>query len=111
MSGCQSVIAIKLDKESLKALKIIEQRLAAGNVLAAILSIGVFSSIFSKSNVATAALNITQTEWELYFKAMQGIPTITRVAVEKDIDLMILHYHMNYDYKHMQFWKGMRNGC
>lgn len=111
MSDCQSVIAITLDKESIKALKRIEQRLAAGNALAAILSIGIFSSIFSRSNVPTAAFNITQTEWGLYFEAMQGIPAITRAAVEKDIDLMIIHYNIDYDYKHIQFWKGMRNGC
>jgi len=111
MSGCQSVIALKLDKKSTEALNTIQKRLEAGNALATVLSVGVFTTIFAKNTGVTAAFNITQTDWELYSQAMKGIPEIVRVAVQKDIDLMIIHYHMNYDYQHMLFWKGMRNGC
>jgi hypothetical protein len=47
--------------------------------------------------------NITQTDWELYAEAMRAIPVITKSSMQKEIDLMLLHYYMPgiYDHKHV----------
>lgn len=78
------------------------------DALAGVISIGVFSNIFTKSN---AAYNITQTDWILYSDAMRAIPIITKRAIEKEVENMIIHFQLNYDRKQLNFWKGIYNGC
>ncbi len=75
------------------------------------MSFGVISSIFTKSSTPFVAYNITQTDWDTYAQAMKFVPLITKVVVQKEIELMQLHYELHYDYQHVLFWKGMRNGC
>jgi hypothetical protein len=113
MSRCEPIIGLKLDEESQDAIKRLNNKNSAGKLLAVVLSAGVFSSIFTKSNSAQASFNILQTDWELYFKAMQAVPVITRHAIEKEVEYMIIHYQYNdsYDEKHLKFWKGIYNGC
>lgn len=113
MAGCEPIIGLKLDAKSIEALERIKEKNRLGQILATTVTAGVFNSIFTKNKAPVVGYNITQTDWELYAEAMKAIPIITKSSIQKEIDLMLLHYYMpgKYDHKHVQFWKGMKNGC
>jgi len=109
---CSPIINLSLDNESKAALERIKKKQNIAKLLGATISVGVFNSIFTKNKAPVAAFNITQTDWDLYSKAMAALPIIQKRLIEKEIDLMIVHYQMGkYDDKHVQFWKGMKQGC
>jgi hypothetical protein len=110
--SCDVIVGLTLDSESTQAIERIKKKQDIGRILAASLSAGIFNSIFTKSKAPVAAFNITQTDWSLYTKAIAALPSIQKAAIQKEIDLMILHYQMgNYDHKHVTFWKGLKYGC
>lgn len=110
--SCSPITNLLLDNESKVALERIKTKQNLSKLLGTAISAGIFSSIFTKNKPPVAAFNITQTDWELYSKAMAALPIIQKRVIEKEIDLMILHYQMGkYDYKHVQFWKGMKHAC
>lgn len=111
MNKCVPLNNVKLDIISQKALKTIRDKKNAGDMLAATVTVGVFSSIFTKSNPPQAAFNITQTDWSLYTKAMKAVPVITKRAIEKEVEFMILHYQLHNNPKLLQFWQGVYSGC
>jgi len=114
MTLCNDVEALKLDHKSLEAIERIRETTRAGKALSAAMTAGVFNSIFSKnSKPPITGYNITQTDWSLYGEAMNALPVIVRNRVRQEINLILVHYQMpgNYDHKHVQFWKGMKDGC
>lgn len=109
---CSPIANISLDLESRNALDRIAANQNLAKLLGAAINIGVFNSIFTKNKAPVSAYNITQTDWDLYSKAMAALPAIQKSAINKEIDLMILHYQIGkYDYKHVTFWKGMKDAC
>ncbi|BFM05902.1 hypothetical protein GCM10025791_21740 [Halioxenophilus aromaticivorans] len=109
---CSPISGFRLDSESRAALQRINDNKKITKYLGTALSLGVFNSIFTKSEPPVAAFNITQTDWELYSKAMNALPSIQKKAIQKEIDLMIIHYQMGkYDHQHVQFWQGMKHAC
>lgn len=62
MGKCQAIPALKLDEHSRRVIHRITEKRNFGKLLAGTLSIGVFSSIFTKSGPKTAMYNITQTD-------------------------------------------------
>ena len=111
MGQCEAITGLVLDKKSTDAIKRINDKKKYGNALAAMLSAGVFSSIFTRSNSVQVAYNISQTDWALYAEAMKSVPAITKRAIEKEVELMILDYKMQNNRKLLAFWKGMYEGC
>lgn len=111
MSNCGPIIGLVLDSTSRQALEKISQKHKYGNALAAALSTGVLANIFVKNSAPQAAFNITQTDWDLYARSMSAVPQITKRAVEREVENMIIHYELNYDRQHLLFWKGIHNGC
>ena len=110
--SCAPILGLTLDKESKAALDRIKNKQNLTLLLSTTITIGVFSSIFTKNRAPIAALNITQTDWDLYSKAMAALPNIQKRVIQQEIDMMIIHYQMGkYDRKHVQFWKGMKHGC
>ena len=109
---CSPIMNLSLDDASKAALERIKKQQSLAKLLGAAISVGIFSNIFTNNKTPVAAFNITQTDWDLYSEAMASLPIIQKRLIEKEIDLMILHYQMGkYDYKHVQFWKGMKHGC
>lgn len=111
MNECKPIPGLKLDSISIMALKRIKNIIMSGDYLSTAISVGVFSNIFIKNNAALASYNVTQTDWVLYAKSMKAVPAIVKSAVRKEIQLMIINYELNYNHKHIQFWKGMNDGC
>lgn len=111
MNNCKPIQGLKFDAISQKALNKISQKKESGKLLAAALTAGVFSNIFTKSSSTQVAFNITQTDWSLYAKSMKSVPIITRRSIEKDVEFMILHYQMHNNQKLLNFWQGVYNGC
>ncbi len=110
--SCPNIIDMSLDEESISTLERISKKKNISARLSAAISIGVFNSIFTKNKAPVAAFNVTQTDWKLYSRAMAALPAIQKRAIQKEIDLMIIHYQIkDYDHKHVQFWKGMKDGC
>lgn len=108
---CVPIAGLTLDQKSQDALRRIREKKNISKVFGSVLTVGVFNSIFTKNKPAVAAFNVTQTDWEIYSKAMMALPIIEKRLIKKEIDLMILHYHMTkYDHKHVQFWRGMKSG-
>lgn len=109
---CSPIVGLKLDNESKAALKRIQDNQHLAKLIGAATTVGVFNSIFTKNKAPVVALNITQTDWNLYSEAMSALPIIQKGVIQKEIDLMIIHYQIGkYDHKHVQFWKGMKHGC
>ena len=107
-----SILGLILDKDSKAALDRIKGKQNLTLLLSTTITVGVFNSIFTKNKAPIAALNITQTDWDLYSKAMAALPSIQKRVIQQEIDMMIIHYQMGkYDHKHVQFWKGMKHGC
>lgn len=111
MPRCETIYGLALDKKSLEAIERIKKKRIYGNALAGVISIGVFSNIFTRSNAPQAAYNITQTDWSLYANAMKAVPIITRRAIEKEVEHMIVHYQPHYDRKQLKFWERIYSGC
>lgn len=111
MAECRTIVGLRLDQKSIDTLERIKKKHAYGNALATVLSAGVFSSIFTKSSPAEAAYNITQTDWDMYARAMISVPVITRAAIQKEVQLMILDYQIANNPQLLQFWQGIYDGC
>ncbi|VAW48868.1 hypothetical protein MNBD_GAMMA04-1716 [hydrothermal vent metagenome] len=110
--SCSPIIGLRLDTESKAALERIKGKQNFTKLLSSAITVGVFNNIFTKNKALVVALNITQTDWALYSEAMSALPIIQKHIIQKEIDLMIIHYQTGkYDYKHIQFWKGMKHGC
>jgi hypothetical protein len=111
MPKCEPIQGLVLDYESQEAIDRIKKINIFGDAHAGMISIGVFSSIFTRSNAAQASYNITQTDWILYAQAMNAVPIITKRAVEKEVEAIIVHYQLHYDSKQLKFWEGIYSGC
>jgi hypothetical protein len=111
MSDCKPIPGLILDDESYQALRRIKKTITSGKFLATAVSVGVFSNIFTKNNVALASYNVTQTDWVLYAQSMKAIPIIVKTTIRKEIEQMVINYQLNYSRKHLLFWKGMYDGC
>ncbi|MCU7845751.1 MAG: hypothetical protein KZQ93_18120 [Candidatus Thiodiazotropha sp. (ex Monitilora ramsayi)] len=111
MPKCKPIQGLVLDKESQDAIERIKKKRIFGDALAGMISIGVFSNIFTRSNAAQASYNITQTDWILYAQTMNAVPIITKRAIEKEVEDMIVHYQLHYDPKQLKFWEGIYSGC
>src|SRR5690554_2418185 len=110
--SCPPISGLKLDTESKDAIGRITKNQNLAKLLSASLTVGVFNSISTKNKAFVTALNITQTDRDLYSKAMSALPHIQKRVIQREIDMMIIHYQMGkYDHKHVQFWKGMKHGC
>ena len=111
MPQCEPIQGLVLDKNSLDAIGRIKKKHVFGDALAGAISIGVFSNIFTRSNAAQSAYNITQTDWILYSDAMNAVPIITKRSVEQEVEGMIVHFQLHYDRKQLKFWEGIYHGC
>lgn len=63
------------------------------------------------SSVTGSAYNISQTDWIAWATTIQKLPSITRRVIEKETELMLLHYELNYDRQHIVFWRNFLEGC
>lgn len=109
--SCSPILGLVLDQESKLALEqIINNKKLAKNLTVAI-NVGTFHSIFTKNKAPIVALNITQTDWSAYEQAISGLPKTQKNIILKLINRMIVHYMGKHDYKHTQFWRGMKHGC
>lgn len=113
MTQCSPIIGLHLDARSEAAIERIREKTQLGKVLSGALTAGVFSSIFTKNKAPVAGYNITQTDWQLYAEAINAVPTLTKRAIRQEIEIMLVHYQMpgNYDHNHVEFWRGLKNGC
>ncbi len=113
MAQCPPIIGLHLDAESDAAIERLRKKTQFGRILSSILTAGAFNSIFTQSRAPVAGYNITQTDWQLYAEAINAIPTLAKRAIRQEIDMMLLHYQMpgNYDHNHVEFWRGLKNGC
>ena len=105
MNRCRSFIGLKFDKDSLEAIKRISLKQQAAMVLHTSVSLGAFSSIFITRPLPKVLHNITQADWENYAKAIKAIPIITKRFINLEIDLMILKYQSENNFKLLQFWE------
>lgn len=123
------------DLKTQQALRTIASKQEIGRLLAPLLTSAVLVNLFSGalikgspsfntftnavrvteevagSAVTGSAYNISQTDWMAWANAMQALPKITRRAIEKEAELMLAHYQLNYDHKHAIFWRNFLNGC
>lgn len=111
MALCEPVQGLVFDEKSKEALAKINQRKEFSAYLSTALSVGMVSSIFTKSNLPTASYNITQADWGLYKQAVGAIPKVARESIVKDAVGMQLHYMMANERKLASFWEGIANGC
>lgn len=113
MADCGPIRGLKLDAAGQKAIARIKDNQQLGKLIGAVMTVGVFNSIFTKSQPPVAGYNITQTDWELYAKALRSLPVASARLVEREIDSMLLHYQMpgQHDNKQLKFWRAMKNGC
>ena len=66
MGQCKLISDLVLDKKSSEALKRISDKGKYGIILSSMVTVGVISNIFTKSNSLQASYNITQTDWAIY---------------------------------------------
>lgn len=93
MSGkCEPIRHLKLDDKSAEALKRIKDKKRYANLLPVLMSAGIFSKIFTKSNALQAEYNITQMDWSIYAKAMSSVPATVQRALKTDYFSMITYY-------------------
>lgn len=111
MKDCKPIDGLVFDKKSQDAFTRIQDKITDAKILGALTSIGVFNSIFLKSNVATASYNITATDWGLYFNGMAAIPKIVKTVIEREADLLVLEYELQNNRNLRDFWDGIANGC
>lgn len=111
MNDCKPIDGLVFDKKSQDALERIKKQTNAGKMIGTLISIGVFNSIFLKSNGPTASYNITTTDWKLYFTGMASIPKLVKDVIEREADLLATEYGIENNRKMRDFWDGIANGC
>ena len=110
--SCEPIVDLTLNQASLDAIERIKKKNNLAKLLTASITVGVFNSIFTKSQAPVAACNIAQTDWSLYAQAVSGLPELQKNVIMKEIDYMVLHCQFNgYDHKHVKFWKGLQDAC
>ena len=70
---------------------------------------GGITLLFYKQTIPEAAMNIKNTNWELFFTAMKALPQAYINEIINVANLQQLS-HQN-DYKQKQFWQGVAGGC
>jgi hypothetical protein len=111
MNDCKPIDGLVFDKKSQDALVRIQSKITDAKIIGSLTSIGVFNSIFFKSNGLTASYNIANTDWKLFVTGMSSIPRILRRVIEDEADMLILHYSTENNRNLSDFWKGVSNGC
>lgn len=111
MKNCEPIVGLVLDRKSQAALQRINRKPMLGSALASTISGGVLANIFANNRPPQAAFSISQTDWTLYARSMRAIPAITKRAMEKEVELMVLHYQTHFDRKLLKFWEGLYSGC
>lgn len=111
MALCEPVQGLVFDEKSKEALAKINQRKEFSAYLSTALSVGMVSSISTKSNISTASCSITQADWELYKQAAGAIPKVARESIVKDAVCMQLNYIVANERKLARFWEVIANGC
>lgn len=135
MQYCQSLQGFVPDDRTKEALRIIVSKQQMGNLLAPLITSAVLINLFSGSlvrgsptfntftnavritegvagsSVSGAAYNISQTDWIAWATTLQKLPAITRRVIEKEAELMLLHYELHYDRQHLVFWRNFLEGC
>ena len=112
MGKFQAISGLHLDAYSKRVIHRISEKRNFNKLLEGAKSIGVFSHIFTKSGPKTTMYHISQADWELYTKAIQGTQIPTDSTIRKEIRYAYAHYQSpnKHDYKITLFWKNMLNG-
>lgn len=135
MQNCQSLQDFVPDEKTKDALRTIASKQQMGNLLGPLITSAVLINLFSGalvrgspsfttftnsvrlteevagSSVTGSAYNISQTDWISWVTTLQKLPSITRRVIEKEAELMLLHYELNYDRQHVVFWRNFLEGC
>lgn len=135
MENCQSLQNFVPDEKTKEALRTIASKQQMGSLLAPLITSAVLINLFSGalvrgspsfttftnsvriteevagSSVTGSAYNISQTDWIAWATTLQKLPAITRRVIEKEAELMLLHYELNYDRQHVVFWRNFLEGC
>jgi hypothetical protein len=106
--SCPSIEGLVLDAQSLRAIEQIRSKGELAQFIGGTASFGVLVNIFSTRQPAITSYNIYQTDFQLFAKAMSGIPDMYRRSVMQVAGQQELR---SLDYKQRNFWKAVRQGC
>lgn len=111
MSGkkCPAIIGLKLDRQSILAVKRIKEKTAGLKFAQKTLAFGVVANIFIRSSVPSAAFNISQTDWEIFAEGLSSLSIIQRNMIAIEALLQAQRHHG--DVKQKLFWEAIKNGC
>ncbi len=108
MMSCPTIHSLKFDTQSKLAVDSIRHGAGLTRLLSGTLSLGVLSSIFTRSSALEASYNVYSTDFVTFAKAMQGISDLYRRKVGQ---VALAEYLRVGDYNQRQFWKAVYEGC
>jgi len=111
MGQCKPIYGLKLDTFSKNMLKKIGKTSKLKKLLDSAAIAGTFNALFTKSGVGTAAVNIGLQDWNFLINATKSTGALQNNIIRRDIELAQVRYLGSTDYKLIQFWEGMANGC
>ncbi|VAW45823.1 hypothetical protein MNBD_GAMMA03-828 [hydrothermal vent metagenome] len=111
MSGekCPTIIGLKLDRQSILAVKRIEENTAGLKFAENVLAFGVVANMLIKGNVPSAAFNIYQTDWEVFAEGLSSVSIIQRNMIA--IEALLQAQRHQGDAKQKKIWEAVKNGC
>lgn len=105
---CPTIHSLKLDTQSKQAVESIRHGAQLTRLLSGALSLGVLSSIFTRSTALEASYNIYSTDFTMFSEAMMGVSGMYRRKVNQ---VALAEYLRVGDYNQRQFWKAIYDGC
>ena len=105
MPKCHPIALLELDNKSKQGIKRIQQLKASARLGSLILAGGKIADILYRNKPSTQFRNISTTDWELFFKALQGFSGPYARAIEQEAWLQVMNHPT--DRAQSTFWKGI----
>lgn len=105
--SCPEIKSLTFSADGENAIRAIIAKQKLGNLLAGLISTSKIIEIFSGGGAFGMALNIAESDWVAWAKAMKSVSDFTRDAVMLEAATMAL----KTSGKEHQFWVAVHYGC
>ena len=105
--SCPEIKSLTFSADGENMIRAIVAKQKLGNLLAGLISTSQIIEIFSRGGAFGMALNIAQSDWVAWAKAMSGVEKTVRASIMRDAAQQALRTSG----KEKEFWTAVHYGC